>query len=64
MIAGFAKSFPQATFDYILYELSYANLILYSSSIPGYDDEKQEDEDVINADDPKNKEKIKKLLFG
>lgn len=49
------------TFDYILYDLSYANLVLYSSVLPSYDDEK--DEDVINADDPRNKEKIRKLLY-
>jgi len=51
------------TFDSILYELSYANLILYSSTIPGRDDE-QKSEEIINADDPKNKEKIRKILFG
>jgi hypothetical protein len=50
------------TFDYILYDLSYANLVLYSSVLPSYDDEKEDDE-IINADDPRNKEKIRKLLY-
>lgn len=36
--------------------------MLYSSSIPGYDDEKEDE--VIKADDPKNKEKVNKILFG
>lgn len=60
MVGGTAKSFPQLTFDYILYELSYVNLVLYSSVLPNYDDQKS---DVINADDPKNAEKIRKLLY-
>lgn len=49
------------TIDFILYELSYANLVLYSSVLPGYDDEKGDE--VINADDPKNKQKIRELLY-
>ncbi len=61
MIAGVAKSFPQLTFEYILYEFSYVNLVLYSSVLPSYDDEKTED--VINADDKKNAEMIRKLLY-
>ncbi len=32
------KAYPNFTVDYILYELSYANLILYSSVLPRYDD--------------------------
>ena len=48
-----------------MYEMSYANMILYSSVLPGHDDEKAEKgNEVINADDPKNKEKIKQMLFG
>lgn len=61
MVAGFAKSFPQFTIDDILYKLSYVNLILYSSVIPGYDDVKEEE--YINADDPRNAQKIRELLY-
>ena len=50
------------TFDYILYELSYANLILYSSTIPCYDDE-ENDEEEINADNPMNKKLVRKILY-
>ena len=62
MVAGVAKSYPQFTIDYILYELSYANMILYCSVLPGQDDEKEDE--VINADDPKNRDEYKKILFG
>jgi hypothetical protein len=44
--------------------MSYVNMILYCSVLPVYDDEKKEDEEVINADDPKNREKYNKILFG
>lgn len=36
---------------------------MYSSVIPGYDDEEKEEE-IIDADDPKNQEKINKLFYG
>lgn len=62
MIAGFAKSFPQYRFDEIIYGISYVNIVLYSSVLPGYDDSKQED--VIDATDPRNKEKIREILYG
>lgn len=42
--------------------MSYANLLMYSSVIPGYEDE--EKEEVIDADDPRNQEKINKLFYG
>ena len=62
VIAGVAKGYPQFTHDFILYELSYANLILYCSVLPSYDDEKENE--IINADDPRNREKVKNILFG
>jgi hypothetical protein len=48
-------------------EMSYANLIMYSSVLPSYDDEKEgdkNDEEIINADDPRNQERIRRELFG
>lgn len=62
MIAGFAKSFPQYRFEQIVYEISYVNIVLYSSVLPGYDDNKEED--VVDATDPRNKEKIREILYG
>ena len=36
------KSYPNLTLDYILYEMSFVNLIMYSSIIPSYESEKEE----------------------
>lgn len=36
-MAGVAKNYS-LTPDYVLYEMSYANMILYSSVIPSYED--------------------------
>ena len=51
--------------DYVLYDLSYANLILLGATLPSYNSEKSKtdrarngNEEVINADDPNNKEKV------
>jgi hypothetical protein len=44
---------------------------MYSAVIPSYhskekegNKETQQDEEVINADDPRNKDMVKKILFG
>ena len=50
--------------DYVLYEMSYANVMLYSSVIPEYRSKykgKQgkpgrKDDVVFNADDPRNRD--------
>ena len=42
--------------------MSYVNIILYSSVLPSYDDKKEEE--IINADDPANREAIQKELYG
>lgn len=51
-------------FDYVLYEMSYANTILYGAVIPTYKpkDGKKQKHDVIKADDPRNKGKVRKFL--
>lgn len=59
-MAGVAKGYT-LTPDYVLYEMSHANTILYSSVLPSYDDIKEKDR--INADDPKNRERVKKTLY-
>jgi hypothetical protein len=59
MVAGFVKQFNVA-FDYALYDISYANVILYSAVIPTYKSTNKEDDkgEVINADDPANRQKL------
>jgi hypothetical protein len=62
-VAGVAKNYS-LTPDYVLHEMSYANMILYSSVIPSYDDlkksrdKKQEDgpkyDERLDANNPKN----------
>lgn len=45
--------------------MSYANVMLYSATLPDYN--KRTDKNgkpVINADDPKNKEVLRKILTG
>lgn len=44
-------------------------MLLYGAVLPSYDDDNEDEVDrkkdeVINADDPANKEKIRMLLFG
>lgn len=51
--------------DYVLYDLSYANLILLGATLPSYNSEKNKasgntsSQEVIRADDPKNRQKVK-----
>lgn len=52
------------SFDYILYELSYQNFTLYSAVIPSFhhDNDKKKDDQVIDATDPSNAEKVKQIF--
>lgn len=55
------------TFDYLLWDISYVNvhMLLSDSIYHAIDSSKHkdfEDEDNINADDPKNINKIKELI--
>lgn len=55
------------TIDYVLYEMSYANMIMYGSVLPSYNDTNkgtEKDNEVINADDPKNRDKVRSIMFG
>lgn len=60
MIAGMAKAY-NLPFDYVLHKMSYANMVLYSSVLPSYSTEKEQEE-TIDADDPENKELINQIL--
>jgi hypothetical protein len=65
MIAGIVKAYNW-TLDYVLYELSYVNMIMYSSVLPSYDSNKDKksntSQEVIKADDPANRDKINQFL--
>jgi hypothetical protein len=40
---------------------------MYASVLPGYSDKNKgagKDNEVINADDPKNRDKVRSILFG
>jgi hypothetical protein len=48
--------------------MSYANVIMYGSVLPSYDSRKDKagkhEKNVINADNPKNRDAVRKILFG
>ncbi len=66
IIGGFVKQF-NVSFDYALHKVSYANLILYSSIFPDYnsksENKKENNTEIIDADDPRNAEKVNKILL-
>lgn len=53
MIYSWAKIFG-TTPDYVLYEISYENLIMYGCAIPRYNDEKDDWDPSIDANNPDN----------
>lgn len=70
MIAGTAKAY-NLTPDYVLYEMSYVNTLMYGSVLPTYDPDKHKKDkkgrpikpqDVIKVDDPKNRERVRQIL--
>lgn len=64
-MAGVIKAF-RLPVDYVLYDMSYANLVLYGASLPAYRSPKtkngKKQEEVIRVDDPRNSDKVLKLL--
>jgi len=53
--------------DYVLHEMSYANMIMYGSVLPSYNSKKTDDGgggSAINADDPKNRDEVRNIMFG
>lgn len=65
-MAGAVKAFG-LTFEQVLYELSYPNLILYNAVLPSYQSKDRSrgsdgGQEVIKADDPKNKERVKQFF--
>lgn len=58
------------TFEYALHQISYENFLLYSAAIPSYGVTKKKtnkdgkSNEVIKADDPKNKDLVKAIING
>ena len=67
MVAGTVKGF-NLPIDYVLYEMSYVNIILYSAVLPVYHPNKDGKEDgkkqqeIIKADDPKMKARARQII--
>ena len=69
MIAGVAKAYT-LPFDYVLYDMSYVNVIMYSSVLPSYKGKSKEDgkkgggepQKVIKADDPANRDEVRRFF--
>ncbi len=66
VVAGVSKSLG-LTIDYVLNEMSYANLNLYSASLPTYrkpdkDGKRDGKGETIRADDPKNRDRVRDFI--
>ena len=63
MVKGF-----KLPMDYVLYDLSYSNLILLGATLPSYSYDKEKrnrssaGQDVIDAEDPNNKDAVKQFF--
>lgn len=53
MIYGWAKLL-NTTPDYVLYEMSYENLLMYGYAAPSYDDEEDDWDESLDANNPDN----------
>lgn len=66
MIAGIVKAYNLPV-DYVLYDMSYVNMIMYGAVIPSYDSKRNKDggdkeQEVIRVDDPKNRARVRKIF--
>lgn len=58
MVKGFGMAM-----DYVLYELSYANLIMLSATLPSYSNsDTPPEEERLDMSDPQDQKKIDALL--
>ncbi len=54
--------------DYVLYDMSYVNMIMYGAVLPSYRSRKDSDkggkseQDIIRADDPANRDRVRRFL--
>ncbi len=62
-MAGTVKAF-NLPLQFVLYDLSYANLVLYGASLPSYKKPKDNtgQGEIINGDDPGKQADIDKLF--
>ena len=49
--------------DVVLYDISFANLALYSAAMPRFDDKKDEWDDKLDACNPDNFKDLKEEFF-
>lgn len=63
-MAGISKGY-NLPFDYVLYKMSFANIRMYNAVLPTLPKKKDKDEtgEVINGDDPANREAVRKAMF-
>lgn len=65
MIAGTVKGF-NLPLEYVLYDLSYANMIMYGAVLPSFRGGakgRADDREPIKADDPRNRDRVRRILF-
>lgn len=66
-MAGTVKAF-KLPIDYVLYDMSYQNIVMYSACLPSYSAKKKgkskDRGEVIDADDKRNMDKVREILFG
>lgn len=65
-MAGTVKAF-KIPIDYVLYDMSYQNIVMYSACLPSYSAKKKGKKDygeVIDADDPRNRAKVREIING
>ena len=65
-MAGAVKGF-NLPIDYVLYDISYVNVIMYSATLPSYESKRDKNspdkkQDVVKADDPRNRERVRQIF--
>jgi hypothetical protein len=52
--------------DYVLYDMSYANMIMFGAVIPSYNSKRKgkdgKEQEIIKVDDPQNRERVKEIF--
>ena len=63
LVAGTVKAFC-LPIDYVLYDMSYVNMIMYGAVLPSYNPKKdrKKGEEIIKADDPANRDKVRRFF--
>lgn len=65
MIAGVVKGYS-LPIDYVLYDMSYTNMIMFGAVIPSYNSKRKgkdsKEQEVVKADDPRNRARVRKIF--